>query len=184
MPVDRYIELTSTLGIRKVKRLPSKDLDDKVYRTIQKEVNALLVKSLLEEEKVKTGLRVAFGTDDGENLNSDHVGMAKYFHVYKFSDGKKEFVEKRSNMKFEADESIKHGDPEKAKATSSALEGVDVLVGRKFGPNITRLLKKFVCVVVRTDSLANAIKAVNNNMESIVEQKNRGEDRKHIVLTP
>ena len=184
MPVDRYIELTSTLGIRKVKRLPSKDLDDKVYRTIQKEVNALLVKSLLEEEKVETGLRVAFGTDDGENLNNDHVGMAKYFHVYKFSDGNKEFVEKRSNIKFEADESIKHGDPEKAKATSSALEGVDVLVGKKFGPNITRLLKKFVCIVVRTDSLANAIKAVNNNMESIVEQKNRGEDRKHIVLTP
>lgn len=184
MPVDRYIELTSTLGIRKVKRLPSKDLDDKVYRTIQKEVNALLGKKLSEEERVETELHIAFGTDDGENLNNDHVGIAKYFHIYRFSDGKKEFIEKRKNVEFTGDESIKHGDPEKAKATSSALEGVDALVGRKFGPNITRLLRKFVCIVVRTDTLANAIEAVHNNMDRIVEQKSKGEDRKHIVLIP
>ena len=184
MPVDRYIELTSTLGIRKVKRLPSKDLDDRVYRTIQKEVDSLLGKNLLEEERLETELHIAFGTDDGESLNSDHVGMARYFYIYKFFDGKEEFIEKRNNVEFTGDESIKHGDPEKAKATSSALEGVDVLVGRKFGPNITRLLKKFVCIVVRTDSLASAIKAIYNNMDRIVEQKDRGEDRKHIVLTP
>ena len=44
MPVDRYIELTSMLRIRKVKQLPSKDLGDKIYKTIQKEVDALLGK--------------------------------------------------------------------------------------------------------------------------------------------
>lgn len=42
--VDRYIELTSTLGIRKVKKLPSKDLEEDVYKTIRKEVEALLEK--------------------------------------------------------------------------------------------------------------------------------------------
>jgi uncharacterized metal-binding protein len=44
MTVDRYIELTSLLRIKKVKQLPSKDLEDKVYKTIQKEVAALLGK--------------------------------------------------------------------------------------------------------------------------------------------
>ena len=44
MPVDRYIELTSAFGIRKVKQLPSKDLEVKVYETIQKEVDAILGK--------------------------------------------------------------------------------------------------------------------------------------------
>jgi uncharacterized metal-binding protein len=44
MSVDRYIELTSALGIRKVKQLPSKDLEVKVYETIQKEVDAILGK--------------------------------------------------------------------------------------------------------------------------------------------
>jgi len=44
MTVDRYIELTSMLRTRKVKQLPSKDLEDKIYKTIQKEVDALLGK--------------------------------------------------------------------------------------------------------------------------------------------
>jgi len=44
MPVDCYIELTSTLRIRKVKQLPSKGLEDKVYKTIRKEVATLLAK--------------------------------------------------------------------------------------------------------------------------------------------
>jgi len=52
MPVDRYIELTSELGMRKAKQLPSEDLEEEVYRTIQKEVYALLGKKLLEEEKL------------------------------------------------------------------------------------------------------------------------------------
>jgi len=42
MTVDRYIELTSMLGIGKKKRLPSKELEDEVYRTIRREVDALL----------------------------------------------------------------------------------------------------------------------------------------------
>ena len=127
---------------------------------------------------------VAFGTDDGENLNNDHVGMAKYFYVYEFSKGKEKLVEKRENTRFTGDETMKHGDPEKAKATSSVLEGVDVLVGRKFGPNLPRLLGKFVCILVRTSTIATAIKAIHNNMDGIVEEKNKEEGRKHIVLKP
>jgi uncharacterized metal-binding protein len=42
MSVNSYLELTSTLGIRKKKKLPSKDLEEKVYKIIQKEVNLLL----------------------------------------------------------------------------------------------------------------------------------------------
>ena len=129
-------------------------------------------------------LLVAFGTDDGENLNNDHVGMAKYFYVYRFRDGKEEFVERRENISYEEDESVKHGDPDKAKATSSALGDVDVVVGKKFGPNLPRLLKKFVCVLVRTDAISNAIEAVHSNIGRIVQEKNKGEDRKHIVLRP
>jgi uncharacterized metal-binding protein len=49
MPVDRYIELTSLLHIKKVKQLPSKDLEDKVYKIIKGEVDTLLAK--IESEK-------------------------------------------------------------------------------------------------------------------------------------
>jgi len=127
---------------------------------------------------------IAFGTDDGKNLNNDHVGMADYFYVYEFNNGKEELVAQRKNGQFKGDETMKHGDPEKARATSSILEGVDVLVGRKFGPNLLRLLRKFVCVVVRTNALDSAIEAVHNNMSRIAEEKNKETDRKHIVLNP
>ena len=127
---------------------------------------------------------IAFGTDDGKNLNNDHVGMARYFYVYEFSNGGEKLVEKRENTHFTGDEAMKHGDPEKAKATSSALKGVDVLVGRKFGPNLPRLLGKFVCVLVRTSTIATAIEAIHNNMDRIAEERNKEEGRKHIVLKP
>jgi len=127
---------------------------------------------------------IAFGTDDGKNLNNDHVGMAQYYCVYEFSSGKEKLVEKRENTRFTGDETMKHGDPEKAKTTSSVLKGVDVLVGRKFGPNLPRLLGKFVCVLVRASTLTSAIEAVHNNMDRIAEEKNKEEDRKHIVLKP
>ena len=51
MPVDRYVELTSALGIRKAKQLPSHDLEERIYSTIQKEVYALLGKRLLERKQ-------------------------------------------------------------------------------------------------------------------------------------
>ncbi len=44
MSVDRYIELTSMLGIKKVKKLPSNDLEEEIYKIIEKEVNILLEK--------------------------------------------------------------------------------------------------------------------------------------------
>jgi uncharacterized metal-binding protein len=42
MTVDRYLELTSELKIKKEKILPSADLQEKVYRVIKTEVQNLL----------------------------------------------------------------------------------------------------------------------------------------------
>ena len=113
---------------------------------------------------------IAFGTDDGINLNDDHVGMAKYFYIYRFSNSKEELMERRENIPFAGEESV-HGDPKKASATASVLQGIDVLVGKKFGPNLLRLRRKLVCVVVRTKTIANAIEAVHNNIDRVVEAK-------------
>jgi len=45
MTVDRYIEITSALGIKKAKILPSIDLETEVYQLIRKEVESLLVQT-------------------------------------------------------------------------------------------------------------------------------------------
>jgi len=128
-------------------------------------------------------LTVAFSTDDGKIFNNSHFGMARYFHVYRFHDeGEPEFIEIRENVKYEEDETIKHGDPGKARATSSALEGVDVMAGRKFGPNIVRLLNKFVCIAVKTENITDAIHLIRSNWITVVKEKEIGADRKHITL--
>ena len=43
MPINSYIELTSTLGIKKLKKLPSEDLEEEVYTIIQSQVHKLLM---------------------------------------------------------------------------------------------------------------------------------------------
>jgi predicted Fe-Mo cluster-binding NifX family protein len=127
-------------------------------------------------------LLIAFATDDGKNFNDDHFGMATYYHVYRFFDDGEEFVEQRENVEFQEDESKKHGDPAKARATSSVLKGVDVLVSKKFGPNITRMVEKFVCVVVRTNAISDAVKIVKNHMDEVITEKNKTEERRHLIF--
>ncbi len=45
LSIDRYLELTSELKIKKEKQLPSNELIEKVYEIMKKEVNTLLGKS-------------------------------------------------------------------------------------------------------------------------------------------
>ncbi|HDH87483.1 MAG TPA: dinitrogenase iron-molybdenum cofactor biosynthesis protein [Desulfobacteraceae bacterium] len=127
-------------------------------------------------------LLIAFATDDGKNFNDDHFGMAKYYKIYRFCDDGEEFVERRENVEFQEDESKKHGDPAKARATATVLSGIDVLVSKKFGPNITRMVNKFVCVVVRTNLITDAIKIVKNHIHEVIEEKNKTKDRRHLVF--
>jgi predicted Fe-Mo cluster-binding NifX family protein len=127
-------------------------------------------------------LLIAFATDNGKNFNDDHFGMAKYYHIYRFCDDGEEFVEQRENVKFQEDESKKHGDRAKAQATSNVLSGIDVLVSKKFGPNITRMVNKFVCVAVRTSVISDAIKIVKNHMDEVIEEKNKTKDRRPLVF--
>ena len=128
-------------------------------------------------------LLVAFGTDDEKHLKADdHVGMSRYFMVYKISATGHEFVELRENSKYKGREDLAHGDAKKAEATTSALEHIDVLVGRRFGPNLPRLLAKFLCVVVRTDTVADAIRTVQANLKAVGTEHSKGEARKHLVL--
>jgi len=132
---------------------------------------------------IKEELIFAVGTDDEKKIKSDdHVGMSKYFQIWEYSNGKMGFLEKRKNVKYKEDEGKVHGDPGKAKATSSVLANVDVLVGKMFGPNIIRLKIKFVSIVIREPLIKKAIEIIKENINEIVEEKNKKE-RQGIILT-
>lgn len=130
-------------------------------------------------------LLVAFSTHDGENLvTDDHAGTARYFDVYRFTDGQAEFLERRENSKYAGDEDMRHGDPKKAKKSLSALEGVDVWVNPRFGPNLPRLLNKLLCVVVRVAAVDEGVTLIGDNFDAVAAECAKGEDRKHLVLKP
>ncbi len=133
-------------------------------------------------KKIEENLIVAIGTDGGEMVKSDnHVGMSKYFRIWEYSNGELAFREERENAKYKEDESKVHGDPGKAKATTSVLDDIDLLVGKMIGPNITRLKEKFVCAVVREPTIEQTITLIKENINEIVEEKNKKE-RNALIL--
>jgi len=132
--------------------------------------------------EIKKELVFAVGTDDSKTIKSgDHVGMSKYFQIWKYSNGELTFEEKRKNVKYKEDESKIHGDPGKARATASVLENIDVLVGKRIGPNIKKLKYKFVCAVVREKTIAETIGLIKGNINEIIEEEEKKE-RKGLVL--
>ncbi len=123
---------------------------------------------------VKEKLIFAIGTDDGKTIKADdHIGMSKYYSIWKYSNGDLIFKEKRKNIKYKEDESRIHGDPEKAKKVASVFAGVDVIVGKIFGTNIFRLKIKFVPVVIREQSIKKATEIIKENINEIIEEKNK-----------
>lgn len=64
------------------------------------------------------------------------------------------------------------------------MEDVDVLAGKLFGPNIKRILKKFTCVVIKNiENIEDTFQFLEKNMDRILEEKNKKENRKPVVIT-
>ncbi|MBN2436920.1 MAG: 4Fe-4S binding protein [Spirochaetes bacterium] len=125
----------------------------------------------------------AIGTDDGTFIKQkDHVGSSLSFMIYRYSEGKMVLIDKRNNVKYDEDESETHGDPGKAAAVSDVLSGADVIVGSIIGPNVKRLRKQFLPIVVRTDTIENSLKIITENMPDISEELSK-ENMNALVLS-
>lgn len=128
---------------------------------------------------------IAIGTDDKEILKpDDHVGMSKYFQIFKYSPEENKLIlqETRGNIKYKEDESRAHGDPGKAKATASVLEGIDVLVGKMMGPNIERLKHKFVPVIIKKPKIKKAKEIIKEDINEILEEKEKSGEKRHGII--
>ncbi|KYH34950.1 dinitrogenase iron-molybdenum cofactor [Clostridium tepidiprofundi DSM 19306] len=126
-------------------------------------------------------LLVACATDDGKNFVDRHFGDANYYNIYKISEEGFEYVKKVENT---SEEEKVHADPKKAKGISGFLkkEDVKILLSKQFGANINRMKKKFVPVVVNTDMIEEGLTKLIHNLDLIIDEWNKGEERKHIVL--
>jgi len=126
-------------------------------------------------------IRVAFATDDKQNLTKEHFGEAKEYLLYEISKTNSEQITSVANR---SPEEKMHGDPNKAKGIAHLLKPfkVQVLVNKAFGRNITRMQQKFVCVLSKEDNINTQLKNIQIQFETIVEEWEKGENRNYLKI--
>lgn len=129
-------------------------------------------------------LIVAFASDDGIHLVERHFGDAGQFDIYRLSRDESRFARSVCQAGDETEENDSHGAARKAHGVSALLapDGVKVLVNRAFGPNIKRMVKRFMPVVVDCITIEDAIETLQSHYGEIANAWAQGEDRKHLVL--
>ena len=125
-------------------------------------------------------LKVAFASDDGKTFMGRHFGDAEYYHIYEIDENNSELINIIKNTT-EEEEDI-HADPKKAGSIAKLLkqENVQIVVSKIFGPNIKRIKKKFVCILMKQNSIENGVNIIKENLPIIIEEWEKGEERKHL----
>jgi len=124
-------------------------------------------------------LKIAFATDDGKSFMNRHFGDAEHYYIYEIDNNKANFIK---NIDNNTEEEEIHADPKKAKGIANLLseENVTVVVSKVFGPNIKRIKKNFVCIVVKEEKLEKSINNICNNIEIIINEWKKGTERNHL----
>ena len=127
-------------------------------------------------------LKAAFATDNGKTFMVRHFGDAEHYDIYEIEKDQASFIKRISNTVDEEEEV--HADPKKAKGITNLLleENIKVVVSKIFGPNIKRIRKKFVCIVVRDEEIDKSIIKICHNIDRIYQEWKKGIERKHISL--
>ena len=117
-------------------------------------------------------MRFAFATDNEEEFTRKHFGSAEKYLIYNL-DKDWSLEKKQENISVEEET---HGDPKKAKSVADMLNNADVLVSKIFGPNINKMKKKFIIVVMNsTWNIEEAKTIILKNKEKITELLKKNE---------
>ncbi|MBN2802766.1 MAG: hypothetical protein JXR91_06705 [Deltaproteobacteria bacterium] len=127
-------------------------------------------------------LKIVIACDSDDIIKSKgHFGDADLYQFFDLTIDGAILNKSMPKLEINQEKHIKGGDPLKAGAMKSFLAGNDVLVARQFGQNMKRMLDDFVCIIIRKDSVDEALEILKNNFNSILEHKNK-ETRKHLLL--
>ncbi|HPJ40324.1 MAG TPA: NifB/NifX family molybdenum-iron cluster-binding protein, partial [Spirochaetota bacterium] len=113
-------------------------------------------------------------------------GDAKSYKIFDVNTEGETYLETMENITVSCIEHDDvHGDPVKAKHVMMLLKekGVQVLVNRKFGPNIQRIKIRFLPVITRKTNIEDGLLQVKENLLSLEDEYRRGVDRSHVVFT-
>jgi predicted Fe-Mo cluster-binding NifX family protein len=128
-------------------------------------------------------IRAAFATDGGSLFNNRHFGDAGAYAIYEIDREGYRFLAQIENSSGEERGEV-HADTEKARSVASLLleQGVNTAVARIFGPNIKRIRRKFVCLLVDDIPIEAAADLLRENYDTIMTEWQKGAERSHIRL--
>ena len=129
-------------------------------------------------------LITAFATDDGKSFIDRHFGDADFYDIYEISSQSINLLKRIDNTTEEDDDEDGHGDPVKAQGVTGMLkkEGVTMSVSRVFGPNLKRIKKKFLCIIVKEGSIEDSLKKLQDTFPALFEEWSKGEERNFIKI--
>ena len=126
-------------------------------------------------------MKTAFASENGKSYIDKHFGDSDYYYIYEISPSEIKFIKKINNTSEEEDEDI-HADPKKAKSVSGILkdENVKIVVSKIYGPNIKRIRKNFICVLMNDNDISESIKTIQQKFDILLKEWKKGENRKHL----
>ena len=124
----------------------------------------------------------AAATDDGVNTIDRHFGDALQYSIYKITS--QDICLMKTIKNDSGVEEEVHADPRKASGVAGLLqnENVNTVVSRAFGPNIKRIKKKFVCVIVNEEKIDTAIDRVQKEIRKIEDEWEKGSERNYLRI--
>jgi len=140
---------------------------------------------------------IACATDDQKTFVPDHFGEARYFMLYRLTPEGWEHVKTLENVAREGEghghhhhhghgHGHGHGEGAKAQAILEHFreEHVDVFASRRFGPNIVKINKYVLPVVIReAKTLEEGLEACRSHYDEMVQRLEQPvEGRKHLVI--
>ncbi len=118
----------------------------------------------------------AFATDDGKTFMDRHFGDALQYEIYEIDANSHKHIGTINNV---TEEEEMHADPNKAKGVTRLFkkDKVQILVSKKFGGNINRMKKKFVCILMNDPQISDSIKTIQRHFDQVVADLEKGEER-------
>jgi len=116
---------------------------------------------------------IACATNNGQTFVDSHFGDAEKYDLYEMT---KEGVSFLNSVKNHTEEEEgAHADPKKAKGIAALLKQHDVQIGvsRFFGPNIKRVAKHFLPIIIPEKNLKDGLSLILNQYDVIIDVLNK-----------
>jgi predicted Fe-Mo cluster-binding NifX family protein len=116
---------------------------------------------------------MACATNDGTNFVDSHFGDADKYYLYNLTAEGCTFLKIIENTTESEEE---HADPKKAKGIVGLLKrhDVQIVVSKRFGPNIKRISRHFLPVILSAEHLVDDLVLLTTQYDEMVQTIEKG----------